>query len=57
MQGNCSSIPPVVTGICDPNKSQAQHHNSFKLKLCNFNLVKCLIWKKKKNEWIVEANG
>ena len=21
-----SSNPPVVTGICDPNKSRAQHH-------------------------------
>ena len=26
----CSSNPPVVTGICDPNKSRAQHHCSFK---------------------------
>ena len=26
-----SSNPPVVTGICDPNKSRARHHCSFKL--------------------------
>ena len=26
-----SSNPPVVTGICDPNKSQARHHRSLKL--------------------------
>ena len=31
MQEICSSNPPVVTGICDPNKSQAQHHHSLKL--------------------------
>ena len=23
--------PPVVTGICDPNKSRARHHRSLKL--------------------------
>ena len=28
-----SSNPPVVTGICDPNKSQARHHRSFKIGL------------------------
>ena len=33
MQKVCSSNPPVVTGICDPNKSWAQHHCSFKLGL------------------------
>ena len=26
MQEIHSSNPPVVTGICDPNKSQARHH-------------------------------
>ena len=31
MQGIRSSSPPVVTGICDPNKSRAQHHCIFKL--------------------------
>ena len=31
MQKIRSSNPPVVTGICDPNKSQAQHHRSLKL--------------------------
>ena len=30
MQEICSSNPPVVAGICDPNKSQAQHHCSLK---------------------------
>ena len=28
MQEICSSNPPVVAGICDPNKSQAWHHHS-----------------------------
>ena len=27
MQDIRSSNPAVVTGICDPNKSQAQHHH------------------------------
>ena len=31
MQKICSSNPPLDTGICDPNKSQAQHHHSLKL--------------------------
>ena len=31
MREICSSKPPVVTGICDPNKSQARHHRSLKL--------------------------
>ena len=26
-----SSNPPVVIGICDPNKSRARHHSSLKL--------------------------
>ena len=29
MQKICSSNPPVVTGICDPNKSRAQHHQTW----------------------------
>ena len=28
MEEICSSNPPVVTGICDPNKFQAQHHRN-----------------------------
>ena len=31
MQEISSSNPPVVTGICDPNKSRARHHHSLKL--------------------------
>ena len=31
MQEIRSSNPPMVTGICDPNKSRARHHRSFKL--------------------------
>ena len=31
MQEICSSKPPVITGICDPNKSQARHHRSLKI--------------------------
>ena len=31
MQGIPSLNPPVVTGICDPNKSRARHHRSLKL--------------------------
>ena len=31
MQEIRSSKPPVVTGIGDPNKSQARHHRSLKL--------------------------
>ena len=30
MQGIRSSNPPVVTGICDLNKSRACHHRSLK---------------------------
>ena len=26
-----SSDPPVVTGICDPNKSRGRHHRSFEI--------------------------
>ena len=33
MQEIRSSNPPVVTGICDPNKSRARHHRSLKLGL------------------------
>ena len=28
MQEICSSNPPVVAGICDPNKSRVWHHDS-----------------------------
>ena len=31
MQKIGSSNPPVVTGICDPNKSRARHRSSLKL--------------------------
>ena len=31
MQEICSLKPPMVNGICDPNKSQARHLHSFKL--------------------------
>ena len=31
MQEILSSNPPVVTGICDPNKSRARHHRSLEL--------------------------
>ena len=31
MQEIQPSRSPVVTGICDPNKSQAQHHHILKL--------------------------
>ena len=31
MQENDSSNPPVVTGICDLNKSRARHRSSLKL--------------------------
>ena len=31
MQDIRSSNPPVVTGICDPNKSRARYHRSLKL--------------------------
>ena len=45
MQEICSSNPPVVTGICDPNKSQAQHHH---IRKCFFfKYIKCL-----KSVWI-----
>ena len=33
MQDIRSSNAAVVTGICDPNKSRARHHCSFKLGL------------------------
>ena len=31
MQEIRNSNPPVVTGICNPNKSRARHHRSLKL--------------------------
>ena len=31
MQEICSSNPPVVTVICDPNRSRSRHHRSLKL--------------------------
>ena len=38
---NTNLIPPVVTGICDPNQSQVRHHRSLKLcsKLKYLNIV------------------
>ena len=33
MQEIRSSNPLVVTGICDPNKSRAQHHHNLKLEV------------------------
>ena len=33
MQDIRSSDPPVVTGICDLNKSRARHHHNLKLGL------------------------
>ena len=33
MQEIRSSNPPVVTGSCDPNNSQAGHHRSLKLEV------------------------
>ena len=37
MQEIRSSNPPVVTGICDPNKSRARHHrNVFSRYQCGF---------------------
>ena len=33
MQELRSSNPPMVTGICDPNKSRARHHLSLKIGL------------------------
>ena len=38
MQGTHSSNPPEVTGICDPNKSQVQHHPNKKNK-CEFTIA------------------
>ena len=39
-----SSNPPVVAGICDPNKYRARHHSSLKLgsKLKYLNITKYL---------------
>ena len=44
MQEIRSSNPPVVTGICDPIKSRAGYHRSFKLgsKLKHLTLISCL---------------
>ena len=33
MQEICNLNPPVITRICDPNKSRSQHHRSLKLGL------------------------
>ena len=43
MQEICSSNPPVVTGIRDPNKSRARHNLSLKLdsELKYFNINHC----------------
>ena len=39
MQDIRSSNPPVVTGICDPNKSQARPHRSTK-----YRTIKSVLW-------------
>ena len=43
MQDICSSNPPVFPGICDRNKSRAQHHRSLKLDSKLKYLKKCLV--------------
>ena len=45
MQEIRSSNPPVVAGICDPNKYRARHHRSLRLgsKLKYLNLLKTLL--------------
>ena len=56
MQEICSSYPPVVTGICDPNKSRARHHRSLKLgsKLNHLIMldVRCLMHYQEKNFFV-----
>ena len=47
MQEICSSNPPVLTGICDPNKPRARHH----CKISNVsNLIKKTDYNTKINE-------
>ena len=43
MQEIPSSNPPLVTGICDLNKSQARHHRSYYEDFKKFH-KKCLWW-------------
>ena len=57
MQEICSSNPPVVPGICDPDNSRAQHHHKLsfsnnvkeiqisnkRIKLFEY-LRNCIIW-------------
>ena len=40
----CSSNPPVVTGICDPNKSRALHHRSTKIPFLLGFAIKVVCW-------------
>ena len=55
MQDICSSNPPTVNRICDPNKSWAQHHCSLKLglKLKYLNLI---FHRSSQEEWSLNPN-
>ena len=53
MQEIRSSNPPVVTEICDPNKSRARHHHSLKIgsklkyiKISRTNEIRYVSWHK-----------
>ena len=53
MQEIRSSIPPVVPGICDPNKSRARNHSSLKLgsKLKYLNEGTCYYFKEQRAKY------
>ena len=52
MQQIRSSNPPVITGICDPNKSRARHRCSLRLssKLKYLDIQECIEYINKKHE-------
>ena len=58
MQEIRTSIPPVVAGICDPNKSWARHHNSLKLasKLTYLNEGTCNYFKEQQAKYCFKDN-
>ena len=48
MQEIRSSNPPVITGICDPNKSRARHHCSLYYNDLKMSLIRKLADKREK---------
>ena len=55
MQEICSSNPPVVTGICDPNNSRAWHHQRINMCVGCFEISESVIVKHVESIIIIKA--